>query len=104
MICFQFVKFPREACFKEATTTSGRLFVLFAGVDVFLQCFDISAEGFGACGGDATDGAGHLAAEAFLHLDVARLGQLVNLHAQVTRRGAGLLLEVGEVGLLHTSQ
>ena len=52
----QFEEFPLEACFKEATTTSGRLFVLFAGVEVFLQCFDVGAEGFVACGGDAADG------------------------------------------------
>ena len=54
-------------------------------LQIALQRRHVVLEGFQACGGDAADGAWLLALEGFLHLNVARRRQLVNLYAQVAR-------------------
>ena len=42
--------------------------------------------------------------ELLLHPDIARPGELVQLYAEIPRRGTGLLAEPGKVGLLHRNQ
>lgn len=66
----------------------GRLFLLF---DIASQRLDIVFKGPNALLRDAAEGAGHLAAEGLFDRDIARLLELVELHAQIARRGTRLL-------------
>lgn len=67
------------------------------GLDVFLKCFEAHRR-------DAAKGTRALALESFFYGDIARGGEFVELHAQVTRRGASLFLDVGELGRLGTDE
>jgi hypothetical protein len=79
-------------------------FLFVFNLQVTLQCLDVCLERLVAFYGNATDGAGTLALEGFLNLDVARCREFVNLHAQVARRSSRLLLDVGELGLVDTDK
>lgn len=78
--------------------------VLFPDRQVFFQCLDISPESLRTRRCDFAGGARHLASEPLLYGYISRFGQFVNLHTQVSRGGAGLFLEVVEIGLLHPGQ
>ena len=73
-------------------------------MQVVLQGFNVLAEGFDALGRDAAQGAGTPALVGLLHLDVASCRQLFYLHAQVARRCARLLPDVGELGLFNVDE
>lgn len=73
-------------------------------LEVTLQRLHIVLEGFQAYWRNAAEGTGLLALEGLLHLDVARLRQLVYLHTQIARRGPRLLLDIREFGLFATDE
>lgn len=72
--------------------------------NIFLQGFDVGAEGVKAGLGDGAGGAGLLPFEAFLNRDVTGGREFVDLDAEVAGGGSRLLFDVGEVGGLHTRQ
>ena len=63
-------------------------------IKVTTQCLHVFLERFQSDGRDAADGAGLLALEGLLDLDVSRRRELVYLHAEVARRGSRLLLDI----------
>ena len=65
--------------------------------DIFLEGFDVIAEGFQAGGSQGASGAGHLAFEALLDGDISRRGELFDLDAEVACGGSGLLLDICEI-------
>ena len=77
---------------------------LSTGGEVLFQGLHVVGEGLLAGGSDLAGGPGHLALESFLYGDVARSGKLVNLDAEVSRGGTSLLLDEGEVRLVHPGQ
>ena len=88
---------PRPVCSLAEPVRVGRAAALLRP-DVALQRLDILREGVAPRISDAADRAGHLAPEGLFHGDVARPGQLVQLHGEVAGRGAGLLADEDEVG------
>ena len=78
--------------------------LFFSFPDILPECNHIVLKGFRSRRSDLAGGAGHLALEALLDGDVARRVELVDLHAEVARGGAGLFLEVGEVRLVGLGQ
>lgn len=73
-------------------------------VEVGAQGGNVVLKGFEADGGDPAQGAWLLALKGLLDGNIARRGQFVELHTQVARRGPGLLLDVGELGLIDTDE
>ena len=65
---------------------------LLSGNEVFLQGFHIVSECLCPRQGNLAGSARHLPFEAFLDGDVPSFGQFVDLHAQVARGGARMLL------------
>ena len=80
------------------------IFVDSRHVQVTFQRFHVGFEGFTPLVGHAAEGAGFLAFEGLLHVDVASRGEFVELHAQVASRGTRLLFDVGKFGFLHTDE
>ena len=72
--------------------------------DIFLQGFHIAFESLLTCRRNLAGGSRHFAFEAFCHRDVAGGHEFVDLHAEVSRGGARLFLEVGEVGFIYPDQ
>ena len=70
--------------------------------DIFLQGFHIAFKSLLTSRRNLASGSRHLAFEAFFHRDVAGGQEFVDLHTEVSRRGACLFLEVGEVGFIHS--
>ena len=72
--------------------------------DILLEGVDVLAEGFEAGGSEGAGGAGHLAFETLLDSDVTGRGKLVQLDAEITGGGSGLLLNVREISRFHASK
>ena len=72
-------------------------YCLLAGVKVVAQGDDILLKGLEAHRRDAAQGTRSLALEGLFDGNVASRGKFVELHAQVARRGASLLLDVREL-------
>ena len=76
----------------------------FTYLQIRFQRFDVCLERLPSFVGDAADGTGSLALEGLLDLDITCCRQLVDLHAQVARRGSRLLLDLRELGLVGTDE
>lgn len=72
--------------------------------DIFLQGFHIAFESLLASRRNLASGSRHLSFEAFFHRDVSGSQEFVDLHTEVSRGGARLFLEVGEVGFIYPDQ
>ena len=77
---------------------------LLTWVKIFTQGLDVLLKCFKAHRRDAAKGTRALTLECFLYGDLARGREFVELLAQVARRGARLLLDVGELGRLGTDE
>ena len=69
--------------------------------DILFKSGDIVLERLYAFGSDFAGGAGHFALKSFFHRNVSCCAKLVDLHAQVSCCGVGLLPEIAEFGAFN---
>ena len=80
------------------------LFQSFSWRNIFFQCIHIFGERLPTGLRDFAGGAGYLAFEAFLYDDITCRAEFIDLHTQVARSGASLLLQIAEICLVDRGQ